>query len=366
MPLCAVQLKVKLMEPTKLFAALCVGIVLSATVPARGADEPPLLGVWAGQLGKNDIVACFNSDEHGSRSASYYYARYLKPIHLEVNEDNVLLEDGAAGRWHLAAPKDGRLSGTWQDEKTGKVLNIALVLRSDGANHGACGSDAYNSAIEFMPPLQTGKIQEFNHRKFRTLRIGSATTVELLGSGPTFKPINAQLRTRLPNSLTDYFAERRDSLARDGDAKEGATEVQLTFWSASYISIDFTYSPPHAANRFSDEIQHQSWNLQTGQELDLWSWFEPASKHDPNGFRPLPAKLARLADKRGRDGPCADENYMGKGLYRPMLVEDGIAFWENETEAAGCQDILSLKYTDLPHVMTPAGKAALPALMHGH
>ncbi|MEG1116483.1 MAG: hypothetical protein RSE46_15715, partial [Janthinobacterium sp.] len=109
------------------------------TLPALNAAvaaEPPVQGVWQGTLGKANIVACFNqpsSTQGSDRSGNYYYTRYKTPIMLaKPNGKNDWSESDTkgdtTGTWSLGAPRDGKVTGTWTDPKSGKTLPLALTL----------------------------------------------------------------------------------------------------------------------------------------------------------------------------------------------------------------------------------------------
>ncbi|MCX7293706.1 MAG: hypothetical protein NTY28_21845, partial [Janthinobacterium sp.] len=115
--------------------SLLVCLSLPALNLAMAADAP-VQGVWQGNLGKANVVACFNQPsptQGADSSGSYYYTRYKTPIMLAKPNGKSLWQEQDAkgnttGTWRLDAPQDGKVTGTWADPKSGKSLPLALTL----------------------------------------------------------------------------------------------------------------------------------------------------------------------------------------------------------------------------------------------
>ncbi|AMP00560.1 hypothetical protein CAter282_2713 [Collimonas arenae] len=334
--------------------------VLSVGYAVAGTDATQLAGVWQGKLGNADIVACFNQAGADSSSGSYYYVRHKTPIQLmQKTGQSSWMESGGTGSWSLGTPENGHLDGTWRAPKGGAPLALALTSVSGGGTENACGSDAYNRALESFPALQIGKTQDFEGKKYRNLRVADVVTIELQGSGDGLVKVNQKLRAILPRKaedLADYFATRRRYLSSMGTATEDETSAEPVFWSSRWITVNF-YRWAAGYGRNGIMLDYRTWDLRTGDEIQLWDWFAPKSA-DGGLYRALPERLQKYLfkgvaiDKECRDG------YKGEGQYRVSLTANGIEFWE-EAFGTGCEQDFVIPYAKLGPFLTSQGKAAL-------
>ena len=326
----------------------------------HAAADPSLAGVWRGKLGNAEIVACFNKVDGGEASGSYYYARYKKPIQLKTEAGQVgWKEGGDTGAWALEPPAGDKLLGSWRNPKGGKPQALALTRVSWNGEGNACGSDAYNLELEVFPALQVGKVQEFEGKKYRTLRIADVVTLELLEPGDRLARLNRTLRAELPGKqedIADYFATRRRFFGDMGLAAEDETRTEPVFWSARWITINF-YRWAAGYGRNGITLDYRTWDLQSGEEINLWQWFIAKPDDDRNSY-PLPDKLKKSLFKNLELDKECKNGYKGEGDYRVSLKNDGMQFWE-EAYGTGCEQDFLVPYAKLGPYLTPQGKAAL-------
>ena len=325
-----------------------------------GTDPVSLSGVWQGKLGNADIVACFNQAGADSANGSYYYVRHKTPIQLTRQAgQSSWTESGNTGSWSLGAPAGGHVDGTWRSPKGGAPLALALTSIGEAGSENACGSDAYNRPLENLPALQIGKTQDFEGKKYRNLRIADVVTIELQGAGDGVAKVNQKLRAILPRKvedIADYFATRRQYLGSMGAATEDETSAAPVFWSSRWITVNF-YRWAAGYGRSGISLDYRTWDLRSGDEIQLWDWFAPKSA-DGGLYRVLPERLQKYLfkgvaiDKECRNG------YKGEGEYRVSLTASGIEFWE-EAFGTGCEQDFVIPYAKLGPFLTPQGKAAL-------
>lgn len=336
----------------------CLAFVCNA---AHAGD--PLAGVWTGSVGTAKIVACFNNEEAGSTSGSYYYERHKKPIQLSRKETQVhWTEEGDSGHWTLSPPLASTATGSWRHPETGKTLAISLSLAQPPGEEPSCASDAYNLALEVFPPLETGPVSDYVGRKYRTLRIADVPTIELIDPRtPGQKLVSRHLRNVLPRTkddLKDYFEKRRVFLGRMGLAAQDETSVEISFWTDDYLTVRYFRWEAGQGVRGA-RSDYNTWDLQNGAEVSLWSWFRD---NDPASTS-LPPPLRRYLFKGVKEAPEC-EYYYGKGSYELMLTETGMTIAEHAF-GSGCEQSFHVRFEKLGPFMTPQGKRALKRLIAG-
>jgi len=350
---------------------LAVCLLSLSVMPLAMAADASLQGVWQGTLGGADIVACFNQPGSGSDSSgSYYYTRYKAPIMLSKDQGKTAWKETDAnnqvtGNWSLNPPQGGNITGSWTHPKTGKSLPVALRLlaAAGGLDHPTCASDAYNTALEAMPPLKTAKPVTFEGRQYRNLSLADAITVELLAPGDGVAKINAQLRDVLPKNkaeLAGYFKARRQHLGQNGWAAEDEVHADPTYWSARWVTIKFyRWAAGYGSSGIS--MNYRTWNLKSGQETDVWTWFGTrASQGDDKSE--LPSRLRQALFKDAVADPECKGDYPGKGRYHLTLKADGVSFRE-DARGSGCEEDFLLPYDKVAPFLTPQGRAALSDLL---
>lgn len=351
-------------------AALLPPLVTPAAFAATAA---PLQGVWRGTLGNQTVVACFNGGSDGDSSGSYYYERHKQPIHLalaagkdtwtEAPEKQAGDELGeVTGRWRLGAPDADGLKGSWVSARGDHSLPIALKPLGD--RDAACGGDAYNLPLEAMPALQTGREQEINHHRYRTLRIADVEVPELLENGAVIDKLNAKYRARLPTStagLKQYFETRRRFLSQEGVAATDEVEASVTTWTDHWLTVrDYNWAAGTGRQGISESFT--TWNLTTGDTIDVREWFGQKPSGD-GGLAALTPALDSWLDKTyPPEADCKAASYEGQGYFHMLLEQGGLHLYE-EAFGNGCERDYTLPYTEIRRFLTPAGNAALTTLL---
>jgi hypothetical protein len=341
------------------------------------ADDFALRGVWEGTIGDKNIIACFNTattDTSITELGSYYYLRYLSPIRLVKREGQWLEENRyeknhrppvwpneiankpspITGVWSIESVKDRKLIGSWKSADGNKVLALRLMLVEESAK--ACSSNSYNAKLEqVLPKLFVGKTESFNGHPYRLLQIAHHGTVELLENNPNFSEINLRLRSGLPSDLNeeaikDYFQMRRYLLGEyGGDAKDVDEFDELTYWTSVFLTTKHHHEEPHTGRRGVSNT-YTTWDLRTGKEVDLWSWFRKES-------------LMKFLSKHETPSPyCEDHPYYSKGQIQLTLESSGMRFWE-EPDGDGCEKDFIVPYPELSPVLTEQGKSAINAVI---
>lgn len=335
---------------------LFILFLLMTQINQAHAADVAFKGVWRGKVGDAAVVACFNGDERGS----YYYSRYKTPIQLSQNsKDNTWTESGSPGVWKFDALADSQLNGVWRDPKSGKTLPLTFNSPTNQTDDKPCASDAYNAVLEILPALKIGKLENFSGRKYRKLRIADVETLELLSPNSAAKKVNRDLRNLLPKTredLNEYYEKRREFLGNMGLAAEDETFAEPRYWSADWLTVHYyRWAAGHGARGIS--LSYRTWNLRTGEEIDIWQWFgTESSEYDDTAQ--LSQKLKIFLFKHWKADPACVENYYGEGTYHATLEPSGILFWEN-AYGSGCEKEILIPYAKLAPILSAKGKLAI-------
>ncbi|MET3461201.1 hypothetical protein [Variovorax atrisoli] len=340
--------------------------------PAATADVPK--GVWEGTLGTKAIVACFNAE---FPSGSYFYRQYKKPIPLSrIEKDSFWHEAGDTGLWSLEPARGNTLTGTWKSVKgTPVTLPIKLDLADATGGDRACGSEGYAGQLETPPKIEIGKKEEFAAgRSFRRLRFAGQETIELSGPEPTLAAINRELRRDFDTSkdaVTEYFDKRREFLGRVGVPAEDENTADPEYWTSQWLSIR-NYTWAAGMGRSGISWFYRTWDLQTGRQIDPWSWFglRSLSKARPaegrisgTGGASMTPKLRRFLFRHaGIDPSKAEDNCRSnyeEGAYYDLTLETKGMRFAQPAYGNGCEIEIEVPYTELDPVLTPVGKAAV-------
>jgi len=140
-----------------------------------------------------------------------------------------------------------------------------------------------------------------------------------------------------------------------GRAYADETESTPIFWSGNWVTINF-YRSAAGFGRNGVTYTYRTWNLHTGQEVDIWRWLGGKSGEEGKSQLPVRLKHALFKGVKLADG-CSD-GYREEGYYRLQLKPDGIDLFEEEY-GDGCGERFFIKYKKLAKFLTPEGKAAL-------
>lgn len=340
-----------------MFKPLLILGFAGAANPAH-ATPTDLAGVWTGTLGKAAITACFNASPDSN--GSYYYKRFLTPIQLSrEHAGEPWVEQGNSGAWHLHTPHDNTLTGTWSNPAGGKPLPVVLT-RTDA---GGCASDAYNLPLESAPlPVHVEKASVGTHR-YQVKTQGAEVTLTLEGEGQPLQQINrhlAQLAVS-PEGQAEFFRERREYLGRNGSAHTSEIEVEPIYWSSHWVTVKF-YRWTAGYGRSGISWGLHSWNVQTGERVDPWTWFgSHQTWDDPYSaqVKLSPAFSAWLQQQTSTDPGCpAISSYSRFDLN---FDTHGVQL-STPSYGDGCDNELSFTWAQLEPVLSAQGMAALPSL----
>lgn len=338
-----------MLKPLAVLTLACAPLLASA------AD---LAGVWKGTLGKSSITACFNG-AHGA-NGSYYYQRILTPIQLtQANASEPWAEEGNTGFWQLDEPQGDTLTGTWSKTLGGKSLALALKR----ADSDSCASDTYNNPLEAVLPAVTVEKKTFGEHAYHVKTQGGQVTLKLEGDGPAIEKINrdlARLATS-PEGQADFYRERRNALDQSGSTSTSEITVEPVYWSSQWITVRF-YRWTAGYGRGGISWGLHSWNLQTGDSVDPWTWLGGREEWDSpySGQIKLPSAFSRWLAKQ----TTTDEGCPAINRYSSFDLSFNTQGLQLSTPATGdgCDNDLSFTWEQLEPVLTAQGKAAVPSL----
>ena len=107
-------------------SSVLIAIGIGLTCFSAWSANDTQSGVWQGKIGPHQIIACFNSNDSGHRSGSYYYLRHLRPIALsKVDETRrswiESSQDASQRRWTINLITERTLEGQWQSDLLSKT-----------------------------------------------------------------------------------------------------------------------------------------------------------------------------------------------------------------------------------------------------
>ncbi|KIH82870.1 hypothetical protein [Pseudomonas batumici] len=332
---------------------------LVALSPLAHAD---LAGVWKGTLGKSPVTVCFNAAPN--QGASYYYQRFLTPIQLTRDKaDEPWVEEGKTGIWRLEAPQGDALTGAWSKNQDSQPVPLHLERIGTPSNTDGCASETYNAPIEAVPPTAKVEKKIFQDHPYQVKTQGAQVTLKLEGDGPAMAKVNKDL-ARLaisPEGQKDFYQERRNALGNNGGTSTSEILVEPMYWSSQWITVRF-YRWAAGSGRNGISWGLHTWNLQTGESVDPWSWLGGRYEWDSpySGSIQLPAKFSAWLTKQATvdEGCPAVTSYSDFDL---TFDTQGMKFSTPAT-GDGCDNELSFTWDQLQPVLTAKGEAALPGL----
>jgi hypothetical protein len=383
-----------------------LALALSGSASLAAAANP-WTGVWHGTIGDQRITACFNHAEYDTQTSfygNYYYDRYRKPITLrreppERRWKEIMLDPGR-GLWDLDPPAGDKLSGRWSRPGQKESFPIRLVRvplpnsasqsKTDKEFARECAWDAYNLPLEVPPKVVIGEVQSFEDRRYRLQNVSvdgadgvtlSASVVELLEPGSHIDAINRQLTKRLPRTLAEmkqtlYWC-RRNQLDSSGEDGDSANWTDIRFWTDRWLSVEDRDTSNCGGAHPSAGGSYRTWDLASGKELNLWTWFRNSRKPDSDpryaGYYfsyAAPEKMnniivntavrqAKAAGHRNDPGGCIDV-LKGNTQYRLRLGKEGMVFSTVFPHASqACDENVEIPYAKLLPFLTKAGREAV-------
>jgi len=326
-------------------------IAVSTASHAQAALE----GVWQGQLGSSKITACFNPESSG-QNGSYYYSRYLAPIQLsrssvpgewrEAGKDG-----GTTGTWSIDTPSDTAITGTWRSPKDGTALPVVLHRIEPSEASKDCGSDAFVNSLETTNGVTTiEKFSENGHPYTVATKAGQKTLVLSGNNSVAIRKINNAIAkiAHIPDGVKIFNQERRKSLADHAQPYTSEILVRPTYWAAHWVTVQFYHWQTGYGASGISYVFH-TWNLDTGEEVDPWSWIGSQSK------------LSAWLKGHTNLGPECAEQQSGHGALELLFNEKGITLMEEAT-GSDCDLEYFLSWQDLKPMLSAKGNAAFASL----
>lgn len=382
-------------HPARRLAILSIAL-LPFVPPAQGANIPPeLIGVWRGTIGKQQIMACWDS-----RGGNYYPLR--KPLRIGLSPldpesahwiENSGIETSSA--WQLDKPAGNRLTGTWRQNESSPPLPIQLTRVKLAKVKEGQGTDclfdgplykAFNAPRIAAQKIEAGEPKTFMGKTYRVIHAigGNVASLELAGEGAPIERANKRLRQYLLDDIAGYLACDTFNPPRQGEW--WTSRADLRFWNEDWLSWSGHGEGYCGGAHPFFNISTTTLDLHTGKETNLWSWFKLVKKRedDPNQICEslwkgscLPKKLARRIAKMktevDRIDACKPEDFDGVMVdgssYSVGLNPKGIAFIPAIPEPGRgfriCYARYTLPFADLLPYLAPTGKEAVERILNG-
>lgn len=386
--------------------------ILLAALLAQGSlalAANPWAGVWRGTLGEQRITVCFNHERYDNQDSfygNYYYDRYRKPITLRREPPEQKWKELAvspvSGLWDLDRPAGDTVTGRWSKPGQKESLPVRLVrvplptpekqTTTEKEFARECASDAYNLALEVPPQVVAGEVTQFEGRRYRVHSVSAATAggdslrvsvIELLEPGPQVEAINRRLMKSLPRTLEQmkkslYWC-RRNNLDSGGEDGEEMEWTEPKFWTDRWLSVEDRHSSNCGGAHPSAGGSYSTWDLATGKQVNLWTWFRNSRKPDsnpryagyyfsyaaPEKLNDIIVKAAVRQSKAGRPkepDSCVDA-LEANAEYRLRLGKEGIVFstvFPHVNQA--CDEDVEIPYRKLLPFLTKAGAEAVKTI----
>lgn len=367
----------------RLLILLVFAITLSGLASARQLSQNTDMysGVWHGTLGQEPITVCFDRDSWGN----YYHNQQPELVLIRREDYGPIPESATELRWteisaNNPAPiwvlarisEDNTVSGYRLDPVTHERTPLHLQQRiyqntAPLASH--CDTDLY------IAPLETYDLQVTREapqafapgRVYRKLHFSDWQSIELLGDAPGIAAINAHYALSNDREAhDDYYQTRRYLLRRyaSGQMVYGEQSIEPLFWSRDFVVIrNYQWPPGYGANGI--HIHYKTWDLQTGEEINLTDWLAD-NQLNSFGQPVLPSALCRHLVRHYRlqvwdDEPvdevrdCEAEQMF---LFSLILRTDGITFQPDNYQAPW-RGSAALDFNELQPFLNTQGKAAV-------
>ncbi|MCE3606630.1 hypothetical protein LXA47_23955 [Massilia sp. P8910] len=202
--------------------------------------------------------------------------------------------------------------------------------------HALCRSVPFHRPRADAEQVVNGKTQSIQNRRFRdySARRGFSKERFIAGQGQLNSAVELLEPGPEVTALNKFFRERwRDRLARGYVNEQGGLAEffeSVEFYSERWLTLDEMELPAGYAWS-SARRWRETWNLQTGKQIDLWTWFnrkggnwEPSSSepgklefHSSKALQRLALRLIHM------DPDCTEQEV---SIDDPRLAQNGIAF----------------------------------------
>ena len=334
---------------------LCLLLALIAASTHAAAAGPG--GVWRGQIGKLDAVACFDSDETGR----YYYLRNGSLLNLALQGDGYWHESATGkarltGRWQLQPPAGDRLTGQWStaDGKHPAPIQLKRIALQGAADGDPCENPAFTEALRAATPLRPGKRFTQGDLSWREFSDKEGHVSGVLLEEPTPSPLGKALKARLDENLDNLASCRSSGSARGPDMWDYSVTEQITVvrpaWVVLSWSLDYFCGGAHPDGGSGGLTLERA----SGRELKQAQWLKPPYDKGIEAGSPLVRKLLTRFGKLDADCREALATTSDWELWpsptgvqaRPMVYR----------AARGCEEVVTLPWAGAAPFLNEAGK----------
>jgi hypothetical protein len=331
------------------------------------ADEWAGVGLWQGQIGDQQVTACFNDAGHGA----YYDQKEMRLVTMISAGANAAVwkeeaRDQGGGQWNAVAVSGSTLSARRSD--------LMVTLKRIGPS--GCFNPAFDAPREKLSAPQAGAPRDLDGRTWRPvvakgLYIPSfeLDTAELLDPSPGIAAINAELRRVIPATqaaVADFFSCNRNQFGMYPQDGEVSVTLEPTLWTDELIGVRKIKSWSCGGAHPDFDQGFFLWNARKGEAIDVATWFKDGIvRHaDPGKSHEVGKALADtiVAHLRG-DGRCIEEVRETKRFdvapgHRAMIfVPSGVA-----RAMRVCEDEIVVPYDRLKPFLTDEGAAIVGRL----
>ena len=355
-------------------------------------------GLWRGTVGKQPVMVLL---EPQNCDSSYYYLKHLWGITLtEQDKRGQVWVEGTASeaKWTFERATADTLVGQWTDAQGQRSLPIHLQrvaspkgvkpARAAGASGPAadagladssdtdsatdsatCGTlnAAFNAPrVAAQKMAQTDGMFE-THRYSRVSLLNGAVEGFALPDPATQPRLSQALQRWLWAAVPDYY-ECQTALGNRLDAKrpepDFTRQMAPVFWNDKLLVLRETYSVYCGGAHPSGGIaSYLVWDLAQDKAIEPWRWIRGGQgKYGAVTPDALNRLITRLSDRQS-DAECL-EAIRSTASYLAYPARKGMVFSPMLPHVVqACADDIEVPYTQLRPHLTPAGLAALEALL---
>ncbi|MBK9615167.1 MAG: hypothetical protein IPO35_06500 [Uliginosibacterium sp.] len=196
-------------------------LFLALILPAAHAASDTQTGVWRGQIGRLDVIACFDNGNWGR----YYYLANGHTLNLAPDDgfwrEFAAKDAGLTGRWELSDPVKKRIVGEWTTKDGAHPTPIRLrsiPLQKVTKSPYPCENPAFIAPLRAMTPMTKGKYFQLGGLAWHDVSVKSVKGRKLSGvvlDETIPSPLGKALKTRLDNGVDNLLTCGGDTIWLD-------------------------------------------------------------------------------------------------------------------------------------------------------
>ena len=340
--------------------------MLATTAASAGAAN--LEGVWLGHIGKNSVVACFDSATTGS----YYYTSHLYGIELWLDASgrnwNEETDGGeSTGTWRDLVVVDSDMSGQWVAPSAGKPVSIRMHKTSELApaeNDESCRTAAYDEPRLRATTLKSSPVKQVSGHSVITLsaRNGELTVVQIQEPGHGIDSLNQTLRRELSQRIVEsYECIQSDSPGEFIDRKD-----EIKYFKDGLIAIGETFNGTCGGPYPASSLTVFTYDAMTGEDIDTSQWI----RLEKGNFPPELLRLIAGIEFAPRNGNSPEDEAGVAECRAAWLDQDaGFVVWpavaglyfspQFPHVIQACGDDVLVPFKRLEPFLSDAGRKAL-------